>query len=313
MLVYKNKKKMSTPKKVIIAICTVIVVLVLAGFCIFKYLFSDLTINSITDDISELGITTNSKDLYSSKDIVNIALFGLDGRDQAVDSGRSDSIMIVSLNKSNKNVKLISILRDSYVAIDGHGHEKINHAYAYGGPVLAIKTINQNFNMNIKDYVTANFAQFASVVDAVGGVMVDITESEMAEINNNSTQKLNTYGTVHLNGEQALAYSRIRNLDGDSVRANRQKKVIESIASSLKSSSMTQYIKLVRSVMPMLETSLSYNDIIGLYPFLSYESIDETTVPGPQENAIGGMYEGAWVYRYDLNAASDRIYKFICE
>ena len=154
-----RRKKGSIGKK-IVAVLLVLVV-VLAGSLV--YMLSGLTMTSISKDSGSLGIQSGA---FSDSRIVNIALFGLDAREDT-DSGRSDVVMVLSVDKRHHTLKLTSILRDSEVAIEGYGYDKITHAYAYGGPELAIKSINQNFNLDIKNYVTVNFHQMAEIVDAL--------------------------------------------------------------------------------------------------------------------------------------------------
>lgn len=309
-------KKYSKMKKVVLILCLILGIAALAVFFAFKYYFGEMKKTNI--DKEELGITEEVSEQYSAKGIKNIAIFGLDGRDQTVDEGRSDSLMVLSVNADKNSLKLISILRDSYVAIDGHGHEKINHAYAYGGPELAIKTLNQNFKLDIQDYVTANFSQFSKVVDSMGGVDIEITSAEMNEINkmtSASSEKLSTYGYVHLNGEQALQYTRIRYIDSDAVRANRQRNVLEALFLKAKKSGLSGSLSLVKSIMPMIETSLSYTDIVGYVKnlFGSDSDLSQMYIPDQNDDPIGGIYEGAWVWRYDIDAAADRLQKFIYE
>ena len=172
-----RRKKGSIGKK-IVAVLLVLVV-VLAGSLV--YMLSGLTMTSISKDSGSLGIQSGA---FSDSRIVNIALFGLDAREDT-DSGRSDVVMVLSVDKRHHTLKLTSILRDSEVAIEGYGYDKITHAYAYGGPELAIKTINQNFNLDIKNYVTVNFHQMAEIVDAFGGVDMDLTADEVYQLNQN--------------------------------------------------------------------------------------------------------------------------------
>lgn len=309
----RKTQKISLSSKILIITLSIIFIIGVGLFIGFKYIFGDLSINKITDNSQDLGISEEAEDKYRDKQIENIALFGLDGRNEHVDEGRSDSLMVASINKETGKLKLISILRDSYVAIEGYPNQKINHAYAYGGPVLAIKTINQNFNLNIKNYVSLNFSQFTTVIDTIGGIDIYITEQELNEINGQSpADKLTNYGEVHLNGEQTLAYSRIRKIDSDNMRADRQKNVIQAIIKKLKSNN-SNYVSIIKTILPSVETSFQYNDIMEYMTILSNKEleIEETTVPGDEENAQGGMFEGAWVWRYDLNKASDRIHQFI--
>ncbi|MFY9199126.1 MAG: LCP family protein, partial [Acutalibacteraceae bacterium] len=129
----------------------------------------------------DLGISDSSA--YKNSDYINIAVFGLDTRSSESFSGRSDSIIIASVNKKNGKIKLTSILRDSYVAIDGYPNQKITHAYSLGGAKLAVKTLNQNYNMNIEDYVSFNFAKLAGLIDLTGGIDIEITQAERNEMN----------------------------------------------------------------------------------------------------------------------------------
>lgn len=176
--------------------------------------------------------------------------------------------MIVSIDKAKNDVKLISVLRDSYVAIDGHGNQKITHAYAYGGAELAIKTLNQNFNMNITDYATINFYKLAEAIDILGGVDIDITEDERLELNNigdddnPNFQYVEKSGMVHLTGEQASVYSRIRKRDSDNARVDRQKKVIECLIDKARNISPTKYADLVKAGMALCETSMSVPEVL---------------------------------------------------
>lgn len=269
-------------------------------------------------DKDNLGVSDDIANKYGKTDIVNIALFGVDTRDKDSFSGRSDSIMIVSIDKAKNDVKLISVLRDSCVAIDGHGNQKITHAYAYGGAELAIKTLNQNFNMNITDYATINFYKLAEAIDILGGVDIDITEDERLELNNigdddnPNFQYVEKSGMVHLTGEQASVYSRIRKRDSDNARVDRQKKVIECLIDKARNISPTKYADLVKAGMALCETSMSVPEVLSFAPMLSNDiTIETMVVPGDEDNAVGGIYDGAWVWRYDLAAAADRMHLFI--
>ena len=153
-------------------------------------LLSGLSTTTIAKDDDSLGIDT--KNIVMDDSIKNIALFGLDSRNGEF-TGRSDVIMILSVDNKHGKLKLTSILRDSELTIEGEGNDgsylnyvdKINAAYFYGGPELAIRTINQNFGLDIRDYVTINFANMASIVDAFGGVDIELTAEEVEAVNDN--------------------------------------------------------------------------------------------------------------------------------
>ncbi|MGI6254623.1 MAG: LCP family protein [Acutalibacter sp.] len=327
------KKKGSPVKKVLVVL--LVLVLVVAGSMVYS--LSGLTMTSITNDPAALGIQSSA---MSDPQIVNIALFGLDSREDS-DSGRSDVIMVLSVDKRHHNLKLTSILRDSEVAIEDYGYDKITHAYAYGGPELAIKTLNQNFNLDIKNYVTVNFYQMAEIVDAFGGVDLDLTADEVYQLNENlwnlsqeSPGKIISAdfipnvngeidlingpyqdGSYHLNGNQAVAYARIRHIDSDNVRASRQQRVLEALLQSLKKKNIFQYPGLIRKVSTMCETSMNVGDMLKLMPILfGGLNLETLSIPGDEEQASGATLDsGAWVYEYDLTAASQHINRFIYE
>lgn len=269
-------------------------------------------------DEKELGISNEIADKYGDTDIFNVALFGLDTRDENSFSGRSDSIIIVSIDRKNNTVKLSSILRDSYVSIDGHKDQKICHAYAFGGAQLAIKTLNQNFNMNITDYVTVNFAKLGKAIDMLGGVDLEITERERVHLNdigddeNPNFHYLEQAGQVHLTGEQAVVYARLRHIDSDVERSNRQKRVLEALLVQARKVSPSKYGELLKQGMSLCETSLSFSEIMSFAPMITSDiRIEMINIPGEEEKAIGGMYEGAWVWRYDLQKAGEHLHLFI--
>lgn len=307
-------------QRVLIYVAIAIVLLALIGFLTVYGMYSKMQ-NKV--DEGNLGITTNIEDKYGETEIFNIALFGVDTRDENSFKGRSDTIMIASVDRSTGSIKLTSILRDSYVAIDGHKNQKITHAYMFGGPELAIKTINQNYHMNITDYATVNFSKLAEAIDficdAVGeGIEVDITERERLHINDigddegGSFPYIKQSGHVELNGKQAVVYARIRKLDSDNKRVERQKQVLEQVIQKAKKISPAKYGEMVKVGMSLCETSLSFTEIMSFAPMLSKEiTLSTRVIPAEPESPIGGNYEGAWVWRYDLDLAADHIHEFI--
>ncbi len=305
-----GRKKWSRKKKALVISLSSVGAILAICVSLFFYMFGGLSMNSISKDLVDLGIDAMTAEKYKNSGITNIALFGIDPTSATSNTGRSDSIMIVSINRKTGEIKMTSILRDSKVAIDGHGEEKITHAYAYGGPQLAIKTLNQNFNLDIKDYVTVNFAQLTSIINALGGIDLEITGAEANQINSMVKGSNMSAGKVHLNGEQATAYSRIRKIDSDSVRADRQKKVMECMLAKVKQKNVLEYPALISNMMSMCETSLNYGDLMGYVPLLSGDlSIIQNTVPNKEDNAVGGG--NPWVWVYDLSAATNRLHNFI--
>lgn len=217
-------------------------------------------IEKIEIDKSDVGIKDEVEEKLStySDSVINIALFGIDAEDGGV--GRSDSIIIATIDTTHKKLKLTSIMRDSYVAIEGHGDDKINHAYAFGGPQLAIKTLNENFDLNIDDFVAVNFTTLPKIIDMLGGVTIDITSEEVSHI-----PGIDAAGTYTLTGEQALSYSRIRYASGgDYVRTDRQRTVLSKVFEKVLSINVTQYPSLLSEILPMVQTNLDYSEILNL-------------------------------------------------
>lgn len=303
-------------KRITVYVIAVLLVLLLIAFGAIYGIYNGGFRNAV--DENNLGISSEIEDKYGKTDIFNVAIFGVDTRDENSFSGRSDSIIIVSVDRKNNTVKLSSILRDSYVAIEGHKNQKITHAYAFGGAELAIKTLNQNFGMNITDYATINFYKLGEAIDILGGIDMYVTEEELAMINaigdddNSDFHYMDKAGDVHLTGEQAVVYARIRKIDSDVERSNRQRKVIEALLVQAKKVSPTKYAEVAKTIMSLCETSLSFSEVMSFAPMIKEDiTIESITIPGDEEQAIGGIYDGAWVWRYDLKAATERLHLFI--
>lgn len=243
----------------IIGIILGVFIIGIGGVYIYgNYMFNK--VEKIEVDKNDVGITEEVEEKLSpySNSIINIALFGVDSAD--VSTGRSDSIIIATIDTIHKKLKLTSVMRDSYVNISGIGNDKINHAYAFGGPQLAIKTLNENFNLNIEDFVAVNFESLPKIIDMLGGVTVDITSEEVSHI-----PGIPSAGTYNLNGAQALSYSRIRYATGgDYVRTERQRTILTKIFEKILTINPMKYPSLLNEVLPMVQTSLDYSKILEL-------------------------------------------------
>ena len=243
----------------IIGIILGVFIIGIGGVYIYgNYMFNK--VEKIEVDKNDVGITEEVEEKLSpySNSIINIALFGVDSAD--VSTGRSDSIIIATIDTIHKKLKLTSVMRDSYVNISGIGNDKINHAYAFGGPQLAIKTLNENFNLNIEDFVAVNFDSLPKIIDMIGGVTVDITSEEVSHI-----PGISSAGTYNLNGAQALSYSRIRYATGgDYVRTERQRTILTKIFEKILTINPIKYPSLLNEVLPMVQTSLDYSKILEL-------------------------------------------------
>lgn len=209
-------------------------------------------------------------------DYRNIALFGVDTRNiKDNTNSRSDAIIIASINKRTKDIKLVSIYRDTYMYIDGYGLDKITHAYAYGGPELAIKTLNQNLDLNIEEYVTVNFASVANIINSIGGIDVSIEDYEIEQMNKyikdtskNTgivSSKITNSGLQRLDGVQAVTYARIRKTTGgDYKRTERIRKVIEQTLKKAKRLGPTKLNSMLDTVCENIQTNISSKEIAKL-------------------------------------------------
>jgi len=222
-----------------IIIFSVLEVLVLFG--IFAYAYAKKLTNEIqrpdfaVKNVENSELTAES--LQKMKGYWNIAAFGVDARDSSLGKGNnSDVIMIVSINQETGEIRIVSVFRDTYLSLANGTYNKINQAYAVGGPELAVKALNQNLDLNITDYVTFNWKAVATGINILGGVDVDISKAEFYYINSYITEtvKVTKIGSVqlehagmnHLDGVQAVAYARLRYMDNDYARTERQRKII---------------------------------------------------------------------------------------
>lgn len=320
-----------------VSLVTALAVTVGVLFKIFDYNYYNLTGNP-----EDLGFES-----VINKKIVNVALFGIDSREVDSFKGLSDSIMILSLNTETKKVKIISVMRDSLVPITYNGkttYAKINSAYSKGGPELAIKTLNTIFGLDISEYATVNFYGMSDIIDAVGGIDVELAQGELDVYGYENGRRVNwgingmiaeqcgymgldpskyyikKAGKQHLNGVQAVAYARIRhaaNIEGtndDFGRTDRQRYVMEQLFNKAVSLNTTQYIKIAKSLIPCSETSLSYSQIMGLAVNILLDSptFEQSRVPlddyRMDSKSISGV--GTCIY-YDLDYAGKVIKAFI--
>ena len=298
-----------------IVLLAVILIAAIAVAVIYHYTFSEYQSQVIEVDTEKISIS----DQAPASDLFHVAVFGIDSYSDYV--GRADSIMIFTVDMENKQLKLTSILRDSYVPIEGHGNDKINHAYAYGGAELMLSTINQNYNMNITEYVVLDFKDVATLIDAVGGLDLEITEEERASVNGIARgmgyngAEISSAGFVHLSGLQVTAYARIRKIDDESARSGRQREVIQKLLDKLLERDIFEYPKLLHDFLPQLETTLSIGELTSaaLDAAQCDWAIKECVIPDTADKPEGGLCDGAWYWKYDISAATDRWHKFLQE
>lgn len=290
-----------------------------AAFAAFKYYTKDMKRETVDETV--LSVDEVKQEQSVEMKIKNIAVFGVDSRN-GEDTGNSDAIMIVSIDGKRGKIKMVSIARDTYVNLPKYGKTKITHAYSYGGPELAMATLNENFGMDITDYITVNFEQLAQIIEQMGGIDVEINEGERQELNKYvapGVEKVQQTGSVHLNGEQAVSYSRIRKNDNDDMRTGRQRKVMMCLFEKAKEISPMQYPSYVKMLMPMMETSMTDSEILQLAPIAMNKNLmlEQDSFPNDYIQTDGYKtkteVEGIelWVYHYDLEQAASMLQKFV--
>lgn len=252
----ENKKINPCIKGSLIVGSILICILLIGAFTVYRTLGK---MQQVSVDTSDLNINYEEiQEFENHEEIINIALFGIDSEDGV--AGRSDAIMVATIDPIHNKLKLTSIMRDSYVNIPDRGMDKINHAYAFGGPQLAIKTINENFGLDITDYMSVNFTSLPVIIDILGGVEINITDEEVPHI-----PGVASAGTYTLNGDQALSYSRIRYASGgDYVRTERQRTVLNALFNKASTLSVTALPGLLNEVLPHVQTSMNTSDILAL-------------------------------------------------
>ena len=327
-----NKNNKISPKTISIILSVIFILFITATISIF---------NNYSNKVNKLSIDKNriipkeiniqisddntSENRVINKYIKNIALLGIDSDND--DIGRSDCILIATLDTEHNKIKLSSIIRDSYVTIPTHSQkDKINHAYAFGGPELTLQTLNNNFYLDITQFVSVNFSSFPKIIDTIGGINLNITNDELNYINtyiqslneSNGTNSPNIteIGLQSVDGTQALAYARIRYTDGgDFERSHRQRIVIEQILRKLQDIPIVKYPIVLDTLLPMINTNLSSAEILSLCFDISslenYEIIEERFPK--DEDAEGKCIKGVYNYVFNKDATISKIHDFINE
>lgn len=259
--------------------------------------FTDPTIDPST--VTDPPAVEDDKIISSEKypEIINIMLVGQDRRPGENYLTRSDAMILCTFNTKDKTITMTSFMRDLYVKIPGIGGNKMNAAYQFGGMKLLRQTMLENFGVYVDAFVEVDFSGFEKAVEALGGVDISLTQAEADHLNADYGWKL-TAGMNHLDGAQALAYSRIRYIgNADFGRTERQRNVINAIISSCKSMSLTQANDLLTKILPLVSTDMSKEDIfdyaLTLFPLLK-GSIESQRIP------IDGSYTLEWVGALDV-------------
>lgn len=241
-----------------------------------KKILITLIIMIIFPIILNNSVLAKNIDSYTEKEIYNILLIGKDGIGEK--TSRADTMIILTVDNKHKSLKFTSIARDTLVYIPGKGYDKINHSFYYGGCELLLKTINDNFDLGIKDYAIVDFKSFVDVINVLGGVNVNIEDREIDGLNKvidacygleienkgNNIEYITSSGNHLLNGYQALAYCRLRKIDNCFYRDARQRKVLESLAYKLSKVSVFKYPELIKILLKHVKVNISPDKILDL-------------------------------------------------
>lgn len=284
----KKNSGANKAKNIFRAIIAVILVAVIGAGC-----FVGNAMGKVTYDDKRKNQYVSRSDLAHSSSVTNILLLGVDARNPKDDTAsRSDSMMLISIDKAHNCVKMVSFLRDTWVYIPCvDKKQRLNAACQYDGYNGVVDTIEYNFGIDIDGYVVADFEMFKVLVDSIGGVEVEVSEKEAKEV----TSHKGRYGNVKLDagkykltGEQALAYCRIRKIDTDFMRAYRQRTVMQAILKSVKSANPIKLVSMASKAAPYIETNLSKTKIIssGLKALPCIGDMAEVRVP----------FDGTWQY-----------------
>lgn len=282
----RKKKRKSKLKRFLIIVIVLLALLAGGLYYVVGKVYDKLNYDEIESVVSEP---------LKDEGIINVLLIGNDSRNNGED-GRSDAMILVSINNKTNKIYMTSLLRDMYVEIPGYKNNRLNAAYSFGGAELLMETVEQNFDIEVNRYVQVNFEAFANLVDAVGGIDLELTTEEIEYVNGylveynmltnrpQGTDNMDTSvsGPVHLNGPQALAYTRNRYIGTDFGRTERQRKVLEAVIHKLPNAMVSNPTELINGLMPNLTTNLTQNECYSLSltaaKYLGYDIV-QSSIP----------------------------------
>jgi LCP family protein required for cell wall assembly len=322
-----KKKAAKKKRRMMIFAAEILLLLVLvAGFYVVRQL--DKIQNPENSDPDQVETNENLSDetIETMSGYTNVALFGLDTRKagQLGKGNRSDTMIIASINNDTKQVKLVSVYRDTYLDLTNGKFNKCNGAYNAGGPVQAITMLNRNLDLDIEYYVSVDFAALTKVVDLLGGIYIDVDEAEIEHLNNYteetskvtgvSTTKLTQTGLQLLDGVQATSYCRIRYTAGDDYkRTERQREVIMELVNTAKKSDISQINDIINAVFPMIATNYSNDQLISLASeMIGYEIVDTTGFPF-EKTSVTVSGKGSCVVPIDLADNVKQLHEYLFE
>lgn len=309
-------KGLSKGKRIALIAVTSIIVLVLIALGVAYWYFT-----TIFDDIHEETPDDYDLSLTAVDGYYNILLMGVDTRDMKNLKTRSDAMMVVSINEETNDVKILSVYRDTYLKLGNTStYDKTTHACVYGGPEMTMTTLNQALDLNISNYVVVNFKAVADLVDAVGGIEVDVKNFEISELNKYTVSSAKEIGRKDyklvkeagmqtLDGAQAVSYSRIRKGVGDDFkRTERMRTVVTLTMDKMKTMSFKELKDIIKMMTPQIQTNLSKNNILGLAIRLPQYNIVDTT-GWPYTVSTGQINKRSYVFPNNLVSNVIRLHK----
>ena len=295
-----SKKRASKKKKrmMIFGIEIAVILILVLGFWVVSKL-DKIQKPKVEQDQIEVNESLQESTMETMKGYTTVALFGLDTREagQLGSGNRSDTIIIANINNDTKEVKLVSVYRDTYLNLTNGKYNKCNSAYSSGGPAQAISMLNTNLDLDIEYYVSVDFAALTKTVDLLGGIDIDVDDTEIEHLNNYivetskvtgiQTQPLTSTGLQTLDGVQATSYCRIRYTAGDDFkRTERQREVIMQLVSKAKKMDISKVNDVIDAVFPLIATNYTNDELVAMAPqLLTYDIVDTTGFPFDKANA----------------------------
>ena len=319
----RKKRRMKKRKKVLLFVLEILVLAVLLVVLYFTNILNKIDFQNMTDNEAGINDDLSSETAFAMEGYTNIALFGLDNRGSGdYDIGNSDAILIASINNENKEVRLVSVYRDTYLSVGDGKYYKCNSAYERGGAKQAVQMLNSNLDLDIKDYVSVDWGALVETIDDLGGIDIEVTDEEVDKINEytveivmmtgKETTPLTESGLVHLDGTQATSYARIRKLAGDDyMRTARQRIVLQAMLEKAQKADIGTLNKVCNDVVDDISTTLTLKQMLILakdvgayklvettgFPFeLTTASLDsgDTVVPVELENNVSELHQ--WLF-----------------
>ncbi len=290
------------------SIFAIFLALVIAFVGTFGYFINMMNKMNIEESIENAFISAS--DLTGNDAVKNILLIGLDKEDGG--TSRSDTMMLVTLDTVNKQLKLTSFLRDMWVEIPDYTSAKLNASYAHGGAQLTMDTIEYNFDIDVDNYVLVDFDMFRQIIDSLGGIDIEITERE-AKFINRTTSSVVKAGLNHLDGKKALIYARIRKLDSDFYRTERQRKVISALVDKVKEINPIELIKIAENILPLVTTDIKALGMISTaFSALGCIGMDIQQLQVPADDAyVSKTIKGQAALVPDLEKNIENIKEFL--